>query len=625
MNHAIRLRSRDGICKAGRSPVWHLTHQSFTSPPKPALDQSSSGTLTHRRRHIAAIVLLCLLVVSCALFMEDLGAPNITMWDEVVHVNVIRNMAEHCCLPQLHKSDLGTNYRDWANNRIWLHKPLLPFYIAAAVYRLLGGSLWALRLPGAIFALLTAVVVYRIGQQFLNERIGLFGAAIFGLNPFTNSLVHGRTFSGFPDLAFALSMSVALYLILDWARSKSTATLRWFGLVVGIGYLCKGGLAFAPFVVLTEVALLTGPIKDLLPALQSVIVFGVIVLPGRLYWLAHYPVEFRYEQRQQLFHLFANIEGHGAPWHAYLTHTLPHMLVPPMIPFAYFSIGWFLARKGPGKNGLVLSLWILTYLVPLSLGVSKIDNFIFAVLPAIALLTPAAVDELMHGGWHRLVLGLCAMSWAAFLSWWILRVTHEKEGGHIWRQAYETQQNLAILIASAILTLAIGILFLTRGSKTLTTGALVVTSIALFSLYVGKDIYENRAEATEVNGGPSSLEQLRLRQAGLDLRALVDKNSLAIVSLGGPGPKYLYLTVLVWGGCSRCVQRNTPVRSFPATARHVFAHQRSAPGRTSRKAVARRFVSAQQCSPQRVGQRGCPGLSVQSAAHAVANRNSGAF
>jgi hypothetical protein len=55
------------------------------------------------------------------------------------------------------------------------------------------------------------------------------GAAIFSLNPFTNALVHGTTYSGFPDLFFVFFVSVALYFILDWTQTKSITTLRWFG------------------------------------------------------------------------------------------------------------------------------------------------------------------------------------------------------------------------------------------------------------------------------------------------------------------------------------------------------------------------------------------------------------
>jgi hypothetical protein len=47
-------------------------------------------------------------------------------------------------------------------------------------------------------------------------------------------------------------------------------------------------LALAPFAVLAGIAVLTGSVRDLIPALQSIVVFGVVVLPEKLYWLAHH-------------------------------------------------------------------------------------------------------------------------------------------------------------------------------------------------------------------------------------------------------------------------------------------------------------------------------------------------
>ena len=184
----------------------------------------------HRFAHW--LVLACILSLSCLVYLQNLGSPYITTWDEAIHVNVIKNLAEHCCVPQLHRQAPGTDYKEWENNTLWLHKPLLPFYATAGVYKLLSGSLWSLRFPGAIFALLTTLVIYLIGRRFFSGSVGLCGAAIFGLNPFTNQLVHGRAFSGFPDLAFVLFLAVTLYLILEWTQSKRNATLRWLGLTL---------------------------------------------------------------------------------------------------------------------------------------------------------------------------------------------------------------------------------------------------------------------------------------------------------------------------------------------------------------------------------------------------------
>jgi 4-amino-4-deoxy-L-arabinose transferase-like glycosyltransferase len=519
------------------------------------------------RPRICLVALVCLLATSFLLYLQNLGTSNISTWDEVIHANVVKNLAERCCLPQLHRFALGTDFRDWGNNTVWLHKPLLPFYTTAAVYKLLGGSLWAFRLPGAIFALLTALVIYLIGSHFLNENIGLLGAAIFGLNPFTNALVHGTTYSGFPDLFFVFFVTLALYLILQWTKTKSVSTLRWFGLAVGLAYLSKGGLALAPFAVLGLVAFLTGSLRELIPipAFQSIAVFAIVVVPEKLYWRVFHPVEFGYEQRQQLFHLFTNIEGHAAPWHFYFTHSLPHILVPALVPVAYFSIAWALVRCRPGTPPHTLSIWSLAYLVPLSFGVSKIDNFIFAVLPAVALLIPLAVESLMHRRQFRLVLLLCLASIGTYLLWETIVLSHTVEGLVIRTRWAEHPYACAFLALGAILLLGWSLPSLIKfDSKTTTATVLALTAVALLLLYVHTSIAEAWTDPLQYNG-LTDLAQVPLRQTGTDLRQVVGKNALVIVALDdrrladslsgffacGPGPeecisRLTYLYLMYW-------------------------------------------------------------------------------
>jgi hypothetical protein len=147
--------------------------------------------------------LVGLLILACLLFEWRLGTPYITLWDEAVQANVVKNLAEHCCVPRLHRSadvtsiervepsggallplqrtpsgdvayGVGVDYRDWTNNTVWFHKPLLPFYVTAGAYRLLGESVWALRIPGAIFAILTVLVIYGTGLKFFDLRVRHF-------------------------------------------------------------------------------------------------------------------------------------------------------------------------------------------------------------------------------------------------------------------------------------------------------------------------------------------------------------------------------------------------------------------------------------------------------------------
>jgi 4-amino-4-deoxy-L-arabinose transferase-like glycosyltransferase len=516
------------------------------------------------RRRITLVALGCLLAISFVIYLQNLGTPNISTWDEVVHANVVKNLAEHCCVPQLHRYALGTDYRDWENNTVWLHKPMLPFYTTAAVYKLLGGSLWAFRLPGAIFALLTALVVYLIGERFVNENVGLVGAAIFSLNPFTNALVHGTTYSGFPDLFFAFFATVALYLIFQWTRTKSVVTLRWLGLVLALAYLSKGGLALAPFVVLGLVAFLTGSLRELIPfpALQSIAVFAVVVVPERLYWRLSHPVESSYEQRAQLLHLFTNVEGHAAPWHFYFSHALPHILVPALIPFAYFALVWALFRCRPGSPGLTLSIWSLAYLVPLSFGVSKIENFIFPVVPAVALLIPLMVASLVQRRQFWSVVLLCVASVGGYILWQVLVVSHTVEGLVLRARLSEHAHLLAFLTTTAILVAALALGYFLKLDPRRTAGTiLTLTSLVLLVIYVHTNISEDQSDPLQFNG-LSDVAQVPLRQTGADLRQVVAKNALVIVAVDdrqlesslagffacGPGPEecirrlsYLYL------------------------------------------------------------------------------------
>jgi len=522
-----------------------MAQQTFAEDKQQAVSVVRDLVLSRKVR-AEWIAFVLLIALSGSLFLEHLGSLNITMYDEVIHANVVRNLAEHCCVPRLHRSDLGTDWRDWTNNSVWLHKPLLPFFITATGYKILGGSLWALRLPGALFGLSTAALVFYIGRRFFNYSTGLTGLAIFTLSPFTNSLVHGRIFSGFPDLTFVFFDTIALYLILQWGHSRSRSTLRWLGLVLGLAYLCKGGLSLAPFVVLTIVAIEAGGLRELPGVLQSVLMFVIVVLPEKVYWMVHHPVEYSYEQNRQLLHLFANIEGLGAPWHAYFTRSLPEILGPHLIPFVYFAIAWALLRHRRGTSRYILALWVLTYLIPLSFAVSKTPNFIFAVLPAIALLLPNVVGDLIHNHQFRLVLLLSALSLTAPILWRIFVKPGFSTGDAFWSHNFGHSSWLTLLIFTAISIIAVAFLWsMYSPSKSTAATCLVLTSVMLFVVYVRRDYLENREEVTECNGALTFAEQLQLREAGYSLRPIVDQDSLIMMT---QDRDLQYLYVMYWSG-----------------------------------------------------------------------------
>jgi 4-amino-4-deoxy-L-arabinose transferase-like glycosyltransferase len=433
---------------------------------------------------------------------------------------------EYAALSPLTRPNLGVDHRDWTNNSVWLHKPLLPFYIAAASYRLFGQSLWALRLPGAVFALLTTVVLYSAGHKFFDERVGLCGAAIFAFNPYTNELVHGRALSGFPDLAFALFISLGLYLILQWQESRSGGSLRWLGFVLGLAYFCKGGLALAPFVALAIMICLGGTKRDLIVAVQSPLVFGMVVLPIAMYWLKHRPLEYQYEQQQQLLHLFRSIEGHGEACQTYLIKYLPGILGFAVVPLAYFSVVWALAKLKPTKPEFTLSIWALVYLIPLSFAVSKIPNFIYGMVPAISLLLPSIVLDLIRNRRFTLILSLCATSAATFgIS-----------------SAFRDSQHpgrLIFLVAAVFFLAVLGIFSFVKIQSSIAAAVIALSFEALFLLYARTDILKNQAEP------PDAASQFAVRDTGAGIHQVAHD---ALVLAHDRQLELGYLYLMYWSG-----------------------------------------------------------------------------
>lgn len=505
------------------------------------------------------ILLAVLLAISGFLLLQNLNSPFITLWDESIQANIVKNLASDPRVPRLHSSptvaslpgdpqvpdsalasgarqspDVGTDYRDWTNNTIWLHKPLLPFYISAGLYRLLGQSVLSLRLSGAIFAWLTALLLFLIGHRFFNSLTGLAAAAIFILPPYTMQLVHGTEFAGFPDLALTFFLSIALYLLLQWNRTGSTAALCWMGLFIGLAWMCKGGLALAPFVVLLLLAALKRQTGNIPPVLLSLAIFGLVILPYKLYWSAHFPLQSGYEGHQQLSHLRIPVEGHSGSLGTYLLFFLPGMLAWALAPLAYFSLIWPLFRSKPSKPAWILALWSLVYLLPLSFAASKVENFIFPVLPAIALLIPEVLRHLIGSRRFALVLSLCVSSLATWLTFRLTQSMHSQAHWHP-----DAILSLFIMVAS----FALAWFVLARIKSPIARPAilgLAATFVAVFCIFAVEDFIQNLATPVDAPA------QASIRRSGLALRSIVNPGALILMHTQDLSLGYLYL--MYWSG-----------------------------------------------------------------------------
>jgi 4-amino-4-deoxy-L-arabinose transferase-like glycosyltransferase len=404
---------------------------------RPRVD-NGEGQTPSRDSAIAAnvdwqILLLVLLVLfSSVLQLHNLGQVDLTLWDEVVHANVIKHLAEDCCTPRLLTATPGTDFDNWTNSTVWLHKPLLPFYISALSYKALGQTVLAMRLPALLFFQLLVTLTYVIGRRYMQGWVGLGAAALVAFNPFSFELVQGRQFSGFPDILFALCMLAAVALILEILRRPAQSLFFCFGTVTALAYFCKDALAIAPFgVLLVLLVWRQRGIPSLYKISLATVTFLIPVVGISLYVAHRFPLEYGYSQRLQFAHLWTSVEGWGRPWDYYLTVYLPGtvwpaMIGPLVIVWFWYSLLYGLINFRRDPSWLVLILFIAAFVVPLSFGVTKVPNFVNPVLPASFLLVAAIWLDLWE---QRRFVVLAALSLSSILICSVLELNlwHLKE------------------------------------------------------------------------------------------------------------------------------------------------------------------------------------------------------
>jgi 4-amino-4-deoxy-L-arabinose transferase-like glycosyltransferase len=517
-------------------------------------------------RRLSAPFLLCLLVTaSSALLLTNLGDPYITLWDEAVHVNVIRNLENNCCTPQLHRQGSGADPRDWTDSHVWLHKPPMPFYAHAEVARLAGRGVWGTRLAAVLLAEALVLLVFLIGVKFFGTWIGLSAATLVAFNHYTFQLVQGRQFGGVPDLALACVLMLALSRILAIANSPEWRQYVAFGALTGLAFLCKDGLALIPFVVLALAPGAWSWRRHAAGCALALLCAVLVLLPPTLYIARLFPLEALFEQQHRVAHLVRNIEGWGRPFDYYFTVYLARVTSPLMLGsiFAATVLGLLEARRHPRLA--ILSLWVAAYLLVLTPAVSKISNFIYPVLPAASLLVCATAGMLWRERRYDLVLAASVpvLVTAVLLQWNIVDSSE-------WFVDFPDASQRATLVLFEIGTfvLALGLLKRVTVPKPALT-SFVVAGMAM-GLILTASIHASLAATTRRPRDYN--EQAALRQASLAVARVLQPDDVVLVDW--PAVRKSHLYVMYWSGLESFeITGDKPVatrlREMPA-ARRVF-------------------------------------------------------
>lgn len=324
-----------------------------------------------------------LLAGFCAfLFFYGLGQFGLIGADEPRYAQVAREMMER-----------GDWITPTLGGRPWLEKPPLYYWEAGLVYRAIGVSDVAARIPSAFDASLLVVAVYLFFRKFrrgLEVDAALITASCAGM------IGYARAAS--TDMPLASAFSVGMLAWWAWREGGRRAYLLAFYALMAVGMLAKGPVApFLGGLVVVLFSLVIGEPRIILRTLwlPGILLFCAMGLPWYVAVQMQNPVFFReFILEHNLARFSSNLYHHPEPFWYYLPVAAAAVL--PWTVFATLSLVesvrvWWAEKKTATADiqlqfRIFAVLWALVPLVFFSLSQSKLPGYILPAVPAAAIL-----------------------------------------------------------------------------------------------------------------------------------------------------------------------------------------------------------------------------------------------
>ena len=290
----------------------------------------------------------------------------------------------------------------WFNDKYRFDKPAFIYWTQIASYHFLGENDFAARLPSAVAAALTAVLLYGWGRRAGGERVGWWAALIFTLC--LQVFLHAKAAVADMWLVFFVTAAhwAGYELLADslgqHASFKSERRLKYWRLLfyvaLGFGFLAKGPLAWLPLLTVLSTKLFARGnslcrrfwfVTGMLGAVAIVCTWGI---PALIYTNGDF---FRVGIGRHVVERSFNVmEGHGAnSWNTYLA-AMPFYFVTVFLSFFPWSIKLprltkHLWRRRDATDNYLIS-GILIVFVIMSLVKTKLPHYTLPAFPLLALL-----------------------------------------------------------------------------------------------------------------------------------------------------------------------------------------------------------------------------------------------
>jgi 4-amino-4-deoxy-L-arabinose transferase-like glycosyltransferase len=324
--------------------------------------------------------LLPLLAIGGALFFLGLGRLPLTEPDEGRNAEVAREM--------LAEQDWITPHYD---SLPYLDKPAVFFWLVAGSFRILGVSEWAARLPSALAALLTMLVVWLLARSMFGESCAFKAAVVFATCPLV--IVFARVVIFDMTLTLLLTVVMAAF----WLSREPSGMQR--------------PLQCAMFVAAGIATVTKGPVGFLLPVLAISVYAAVQRKFGELRKLAWPPGLALFLTASLPWFIAVSLRNPGFPRYAFWDESLVRFagghlhrsgsvfyyipvflagLLPWSLLLVFASLnrlrGWRRLRDTSHAAQTYLLSWAVAIFGFFSLSHSKLPGYFLPAVPALAIL-----------------------------------------------------------------------------------------------------------------------------------------------------------------------------------------------------------------------------------------------
>lgn len=298
---------------------------------------------------------------------------------------------------------------------LWFEKPVLLYWLAAVAYHVAGVSEFAARLPSALAAMATVLLIFFMLRQAISERLAFIVSLVLA----TSGIFIGFARAAVFDMALTAAMSASIFSAYFALKSEGRAqALHCYAsfAALGLAMLAKGlvGIALV-FAIMAVYSFIIGRARAV--RWQKLLAGLVVLIAVASIWYLPVTLRHGWEFIDKFF-----IEHH---FKRYITNTFSHpqplylyplVIVGGVMPWTFLLLSAFARlrsirpRESERDSLLTLAwIWVAVPLIFFSLSKSKLPGYILPIFPALAIILGVEAERIWNGERGRL---LSASAWA---------------------------------------------------------------------------------------------------------------------------------------------------------------------------------------------------------------------